>query len=86
MSDDTKIVELKTRPAKQNAETIRLLKQWLAMAETGELQIIAMAGILSDGASQSCASSSDDIQRLLGAIAILNYRIMSGYVESEIVG
>jgi hypothetical protein len=75
------IVELKTRPVIINEKTIELLEQWLEMAKEGFIQNVALAGVTDDFASLTQWSESDNVQTLLGAINILNYKLMKSVLD-----
>jgi hypothetical protein len=70
------VVELKTRASRINAEAISLLKDHLAKAEAGEIEAVALASVLSDGSCLTTSSANDHFQALLGAISILQHRMI----------
>lgn len=73
------IVPLTTRPQAINARAVELLRDYLGMAERGEIGAVAIAALCSDGASLTLASETDNYQALVGAIAILQYRVIAGH-------
>lgn len=81
LSSMSNIVELKTRPVIINEKTIELLEQWLEMAKEGFIQNVALAGVTDDFASLTQWSESDNVQTLLGAINILNYKLMKSVLD-----
>lgn len=72
----SKLVSLQTRGARINAESVAILKEYLAMAEAGEIQAVAVAGVRGDGSTQTQSSSTDHFQTLLGAVAVLQHRMI----------
>lgn len=70
------ILSLKTFAAQTNEETIAMLREYLAMAERGEIVAAAVAAIEPSGASRSRCSASDHFQGLLGALTILQHRMI----------
>lgn len=70
------LVELKPRPLAISGEVVAMLKEYLEMAEKGEIIGLAMAGILPDGSCITSAPSSDHFQRIIGAVAILQHRML----------
>ncbi len=77
------IRELKTRKQEHNEQTVAMLTEWLEMAKTGELQTVAAAGILAGGESITGATASDAFQPLLGAVTILQFRMLHGHCEGS---
>jgi hypothetical protein len=71
-----KLVALTTRGSKINAETVEILREYLSLAEAGELQAVAVAGVRPDGSSQTQSSSTDHFQTLIGAVAVLQHRMI----------
>lgn len=59
----------------RSEDTIDILKDLLARAETGEVQELAVAWINHEDRPSNKVSSSADMARLLGAIALLQYRM-----------
>lgn len=70
------IVSLQTRPQANNADCIEILTRLLAEAEAGEIESIAIAVVRMDGSCDTETSSTDNFQRLVGSIAILQHRTM----------
>lgn len=70
------IVSLKTFATQSNEETVAILREYLEMAERGEIVVAAVVGIEPNGASRTQCSASDHFQGLLGAISILQHRMI----------
>ena len=70
------LISLQTRGNKINAESVSILKEYLAMAESGEIQAVAVAAIRPDGSSQTQSSSTDHFQTLIGSVAVLQHRMI----------
>lgn len=77
------LVALKPRPKMINEESISILKDYLAMAESGELEDIAIAGLCKDGSSISQATTTDRKFQLLGAVSLLMHRLHQNYDGSK---
>lgn len=71
------IVSLKTFAAQTNEATIEILRDYLGQAERGEIVAVAIAAVAPGGASRTQASASDNFQGLLGAMLILQYRMLT---------
>jgi hypothetical protein len=72
----TKLVSLDTRPKQINKETVEILEAYLVKAKSGVIEGVAIAAILPDGSSDTQSSSTDHFQRLIGAVAILQHRMI----------
>lgn len=72
----TNLVPLQTRGNKINAESVQILKDYLSLAESGEIQAVAIASVRQDGSSQTQSSSTDHFQTLIGAVAVLQHRMI----------
>lgn len=59
----------------RSQDTIDILKDLLARAETGEVQEIAVAWVNNRGETANVRSCSEDLSRLLGSITIMQYRL-----------
>jgi hypothetical protein len=70
------LVSLQTRGNKINAESVQILKDYLALAESGEIQAVAVAAVRADSSSQTQSSSTDHFQTLIGAVAVLQHRMI----------
>lgn len=66
-----------------NASVVSELEDLLVMARSGELQAVAVAGLLSDGSSRTLSSGTAEsrglvtFQALLGAVMILQHRLIA---------
>lgn len=69
-------IQLVTRPNLLNQEVIEVLEHWLEMAKNGEILSVAIAAIREDLASHTQWSSCDNMQLLIGAAAILEYKLI----------
>lgn len=70
------IVALQTRPLANNADCIEILKRLLGQAEAGQIEAIAVAVVHMDGSCETESSSTDNLQKLIGSIAILQHRTL----------
>ena len=61
--------------AQRNGDTIRILTDLLARAQTGEIQEIAIAWVNSSDHTSTVRSCCDDLARMLGAITMLQYNL-----------
>jgi hypothetical protein len=77
------VVEFKPRTKIVNESVVELLEHWLEMAKSGEVDTVAIAGLISDGSSISQASEVGHVQALLGALRILEMRIVREAIEFE---
>lgn len=77
------VVELKPFKAVANEQTLAILRDWLDMAERGEIVSVAIAAIGPDGKSFTAASQAEPLQTLLGAVTILQHRMLAGYLTPE---
>lgn len=75
-----KVVSL---PRKVNQESIRLLKDWLAQAEAGDLLEIMVIGFTPNGQISTAASDTVDAFRQAGALAYLQHRILTAKYEEN---
>jgi len=71
----TEPVQLITRPSSQNQETVDMLKDYLRMAEAGEIIGIAVVGLCPDGAVNHRASSTDRQMTMIGGVSRLLHRM-----------
>lgn len=76
------IVALKTRADQTNEDAISVLKEFLQDAEKGEIVSIAIAAIEPGGSSRTSVSKCDHLQQLLGALAILQFRMIESRDQS----
>lgn len=74
-------IKLVTRPQQLNTEVVEVLEHWLEMAKAGEIVSISIAGVRDDLASHTQWSSCDNIQILIGAVAILQHKIIMSVVD-----
>ena len=73
-----RVVELKTRTIELNESVIKMLRDFLEQAERGEIVAAVIAAVTPSGASITEASGSDHLQTLLGAMSILQHRMIEG--------
>jgi hypothetical protein len=77
-----KIVEFTPKPqeptpeVKTNSDTIAILTRLLEEAQSGHVREVAVAAILHDGRSSHRASSTVNLQALIGASTILTDRLL----------
>jgi len=72
---DTKIV---------NQDLVSLLKEFLAEAEAGELQCVAIAGLYHDGSTQSAWQFNGRLNSLLGEISVLQHTMLLHCVDKKL--
>lgn len=75
-----KVVSL---PRKVNQESIRLLRDWLAQAEAGDMVDIMIIGFTPNGQIYTAASDTADAFRQAGALAYLQHRILTAKNEER---
>jgi hypothetical protein len=71
------VVELKTRPVEVNENVVETLRHALAQAEAGQIKAVAVVGIMPDMSVMTAASSNDCLPSLVGALAILQHRLLN---------
>lgn len=78
MSDDDKIKHLRVvKPQEQgNKEAVEILTGLLEQAQRGEIVGFAYAAIMPSGDSQTQCTFTDNFQQLVGAMRILEFRMM----------
>jgi len=72
----TNLVPLQTRGNRINEQTVDILRRFLELAESGDIQSVAIAAIQPDGASRTESSSTDHFQALIGSVAVLQHRMI----------
>lgn len=77
------IVSLQTRPKAINAEVVKILRELLAQAEAGDIEGLAYAARLPNGSCDTGSSSTDYFQELVGAVAILQHRMIEEMRQEE---
>lgn len=65
----------RTRKAECNAETVKLLEQWLDKARAGEIVSVAFAAVGPDGSAYTEVTSSIMFVTLLGAVGRLWHQL-----------
>jgi predicted xylose isomerase-like sugar epimerase len=70
------IVALKTRPDEINEQVVAMARELLADAEAGRINALAYAALRQDGASDTASSATDNFQSLIGAVSILQFRMI----------
>jgi hypothetical protein len=79
----TNIVELKTRTTIVNESCVELLEEWLERARSGEIHTVAIAGLTDQSSSITQWSEIDHVQALLGALRILEARVVRQVVDFD---
>ena len=82
MSADIRV--LKTFEDQTNEETIEMLRKFLSDAMCGRIVAVAVAAIAKDGSSITMSTSSKQIQSLIGAVAVLQYRMIEECTSHEV--
>ena len=72
-----KIIKLVTSTREANQQTVDILTGLLEQAKSGEIVGFAYAAVLPDGSSQTQCTFTDNFQQLLGAMCILEFRMLS---------
>ncbi|QIG69482.1 hypothetical protein EVB79_112 [Rhizobium phage RHph_N3_13] len=80
---NSNVFELKTRTKIVNESCVELLESWLERAKSGEVQTVAIAGLTDSSSSTTQWSEIDHVQALLGALKILEARIVRQVVEFD---
>ena len=70
---ETKLKLVKILP---NGSCIKILEDALQRAKSGELHAVAIAGILGNGYISTCYSSNQNAVGLMGAVQVLNNRLL----------
>ena len=73
----SKPIELVTFQATVNQDIVAMLEQYLDEAKRGEISMLALAGIRPDHSCVTQSSGGERVQSLLGAIVILQNRILN---------
>lgn len=72
------MLSIKTRTMQTNESAIKVLRAYLEMAEKGEIVGVAIAAVEPGGSCLAHATESDYYQPLLGALSILQWRMING--------
>ena len=75
-------VQLKTQTDQDSEAVVAMLEGLLAEAREGKFVHAAFVSILRDGSSTSISTQGNGLQSLLGAITILQYRILKWTIPS----
>jgi hypothetical protein len=78
-----KIAVLKTRPAEINEQVVAMARELLADAEAGRITALAYAALRNDGASDTASSATDNFHGLIGAVSILQFRMIEEMRAAE---
>jgi hypothetical protein len=76
------VVEFKPREKIVNESAVELLEDFLERVKSGEIDCISIAA-LTDGSSVTQWSECDHIQALLGAITILEARLIREVIDFD---
>ena len=71
------VTKLKTFADHTNEETITVLREHLEQAERGEIVAVAICALERSGACQTRATATDNFQGMLGALSLLQHRMMA---------
>lgn len=71
-----KPVVLETPLKRNNEQVVDILREYLAMAEAGEIEAVAIVGLRPDGACSYRWSQSERFATLAGGIAVLQHRLI----------
>ena len=80
-SPNLSVIEFKPK-TKVNQSAVELLEDFLERAKSGEIDCISIAA-LTDGSSVTQWSECDHIQALLGAITILEARLIREVIDFD---
>lgn len=59
---------------KVNADTVKMLEEWLERAKEGKLDGIAIAGALRNGEIMTAYTKTDNYHQITAALAIIQHR------------
>lgn len=76
-----KVVPIQTFKSEVRQQVIDHLEAVLARAREGEVTSVAIAATLPDGRSYTGFSESEHVQVLLGAVRILEHKIINELIE-----
>lgn len=62
-------------------EAVEALREWLEMAERGEIVEVAIVGFDQEGAAHSRLALTNDKMRAIGALDILKYKMLTRWIE-----
>lgn len=77
MPANVRSIEGLTRPAQIKNEVIDILVRTLGDAREGKITSIALATICSDGEIQTIASPTDNLYKMVGAVAQLQFAMLA---------
>lgn len=75
------IIDFKTRDTVSTEETVKILEEWIEEARRGEIVSVALVGLRPDGSSTEESSSTSHVHALIGAIRILETRVLAAAFE-----
>lgn len=76
MSAQLVSIEGRTRSAEVNSDVVRILKEWLERAESGDLVQVSICGVNADHSTRSESSMCDCFQLALAAVTVLQHRML----------
>ena len=72
----SKIVEIKTVKMAANKDVVSLLRDFLELAEKGEISAVAIAALRPNDKARTAASKTTNITALIGSIEIIKHRLL----------
>jgi hypothetical protein len=72
-------VALETPLKVNNEQAVAILKEYLALAESGEIEAVAIVGLRPDGICTFRWSSTERFTSMAGGLAVLQHRLMTEY-------
>lgn len=77
------VVEFKPREKIVNESCVSTLEEWLERAKAGDVITVAIAGLTNENSSTTQWSEIDAVSALLGAITILEARIVREVIQGD---
>ena len=75
-----KPVVLETPLKRNNGQVVELLREMLELAERGELEAIAIVGLLPDGVCRYRYSQSERFATLVGGVEVLKHQLIAASI------
>lgn len=76
-------IEGRTRPARINAEIVKILEDMLDAAKTGKIESVVLVVLHADGDVETICPTNDNFHKLLGGISQLQFNMMSAKRAAE---
>lgn len=76
MTDKTNVTSLQERRIKPNENTIETLERWLAWAKSGEIQAVAIVGIVTGGTNRHVVAGHYDYPEMNFGLDMLKRHVL----------